>query len=53
LEFEGSIIHRSTDVDAKIKGDVLVTNLSENPQDFVEIPRLKSENCKILLKCAS
>lgn len=53
LEFDGSLLHRTTDIDAKLKGDVRIINTSDISQDFVEIPRLKSENCEIVLHAAS
>lgn len=53
LEFHGSLIQKTTEIDAKIKGDVSLINDSKNRADFIELLRVKSEHCTIKVENAN
>jgi hypothetical protein len=53
LEFHGSLIQKTTEIDAKIKGDVSLVNDSKNRADFIELLRVKSEHCTIKVENAN
>jgi hypothetical protein len=53
LEFHGSLIQKTTEIDAKIKGDVFLKNDSKNRADFIELLRVKSEHCTIKVENAN
>lgn len=47
LTFRGSLLQKTTEIDAKIKGDVKIVNDGESEADFIELLRVKSENLVI------
>lgn len=51
--FTGNLVQKSGQVDAKLKGDITIINPSTSNSDFVDLQRIKSENCTIDLQAAN